>query len=190
MSGRKRRVARARGRAGVLSRVGEGVVVGLVVAACLLARDWVVDYCDRQAEIAYIRDVIVSGRLAVSSAQAGTVAVLLPDRRVRSEFRSREAAQEEQWRRFVAELSDVLAHRTSRLTFEETRELRRRFPGLVVDGQRLLGDPLDIIIRADVPAHYRDMFVQAESVRWLGLPPASQALREGLIPASRQEAGE
>ena len=45
-----------------------------------------------------------------------------------------------------------------------------------MDGRRLLGDRLDIIIRADIGMHYKDLFSQAESVDWLRLPPAPQHL--------------
>ena len=175
---------------GVVLRIIEGVSIGLVVATILLAKDWLTDRWDRQDEIAYIREVIVSARLDISKARAGRVAVqTLGSSAFRVKRRSREEAQLEAWRIFTAELSDVLAYRTSRLTYDEKRELRRRFPGISVDGRRLLGDPLDVIIRAGVSMHYRDIFSQAESINWLGLPPASQEVADGLAPANRRVAG-
>ena len=176
---------------GAVPRIIEGVTIGLVVAAILLAKDYLTDHWDREDEIAYIRGVVVSARLDISKAQAGRVAILTPGNPSPTlRHRSRADAQLEAWRNFTAELSDVLAYRTSRLTYDEKRELRDRFPGISVDGRSLLGDPLDIIIRAGVRMHYRDLFSQAEGISWLGLPPAPQDVTDGLVPADRREAGE
>ena len=168
-----------------ISRIVEGVTIGLVVAAILLAKDWYTDYCSRQDEIAYIREVIMTARDNISNAQASPVATLSPGGAYRTEHRSREDAQLEAWQVFIARLSDVLAYNTSQLTYEEKRELRRSFPGTTVDGRRLLGDKLDIIIRAEVRMHYKYLFSQAESINWLKLPPASKTVMDGLVPANR-----
>ena len=190
MDGGKRLGVMARWFDGTILRIIEGVTIGLVVAGILLAKGCLTDHYSRQDEIAYIRDVIVSARRDISEAQAGPVAFLIPGSPgFRTQHRSREEAQKEQWQKFIAELSDVLAYRTSRLTFAEKRELRHRFPGITVDGRRFLGDSLDIIIRAEVRMYYRDIFSQAESISWLGVPPASQDVMDRLIPASRHEAG-
>ena len=188
MDGKKRKGVKARSFDRAIPRIIEGVSIGLVVAAILLAKDWLTDHWDRQDEIAYIREVIVSARLAISKAQAGDVAVQIQgSSHFHVQHRSREKAQQEAWQILTAKLSDVLAYRTSRLTYDEKRELRQHFPGITVDGRRLLGDSLDIIIRGGVSIHYRDIFSQAESIRWLGLPPASQDVADGLVPANRHE---
>ena len=174
---------------GTFQRIIEGVVIGLVVSIILLAKGCFTDHYSRQDEITYIRDLIVTNRDAIASAQAGPVAVLISGSRPRTHHRSREEAQEERWQGFVAELSDVLAYRTSRLTFAEKRELRKHFPGITVDGRKLLGDPLDIIIRNGVRIHYRDIFSQAESISWLDLPTASQDVMDRLVPANRVDSG-
>lgn len=180
----------ARSFDGTILRIIEGISIGVVVATILLAKDWLTDHWSRQDEIAYIQEVIVSARLEISKAQTGRVAVLIPGSPLfRTQHRSREQAQFGVWQSFIAELSDVLAYRTSRLTFDEKRELRQRFPGITVDGRRFLGDSLDIIIRAEMRMHYRDIFSQAESISWLGLPPASQDVVDGLVPVNRHEAG-
>ena len=190
MDARNGKGLKARFLDGALPRITEGVTIGLVVAAILLAKDWLTCYWDRRGEIAYIREVIVSGRLDISKAEAGSVVTLTPGSPPSApRHRSRADAQLEAWRVFTAELSDVLAYRTSRLTYDEKRELRDHFPGISVDGTSLLGDRLDIIIRAGVRMHYRDLFSQAEDIDWLDLPPASQAVEDGLVPADRREAG-
>ena len=187
MDSKKRQGVKARLLDGAILRVIEGVSIGLVVAVILLAKDWLADHQHRQDEIAYIREVVMAARLDISKAQAGNVAVQIQgSRRFRVQHRSREQAQKEAWYLLTAKVSDVLAHRTSRLTYDEKRELRQRFPGITVDGRQLLGDSLDIIIRGGVSMHYRDIFSQAESIEWLGLPPASQEIADGLVPASRQ----
>ena len=190
MDARKGKGVRARFFDGAIPRIMEGVAIGLVVAAALLAKDYLAGHWDRQDEIAYIRDVIMSARLDISKAQAGPVAILTPGNPSPTRIhRSRADAQLKAWRIFTAELSDVLAYRTSRLTYEEKRELREHFPGISVDGRSLMGDRLDIIIRAGVRMHYKDLFSQAEGISWLGLPPASQEVADGLVPADRREAG-
>ena len=188
MDGKKRKEMKARYFDGAILRIIEGVSIGLVVAAILLAQDWLADHRDRQDEIGYIREVIMSARLAISGAQAGDVAVLVQGSpHFHVQHRSREKAQEEAWQILTAKLSDVLAYRTSRLAYDEKRELRQHFPGITVDGRKLLGDPLDIIIRGGVSIHYKDIFSQAESIKWLGLPPASQDVADGLISANRDK---
>ena len=188
MDSKKRQGVKARHFYGAIPRIIEGVSIGLVVAIILLAQDWLVDHRDRQDEIAYIQEVVVAARLDISKAQAGDVAVQIQGSpRFRVQHRSREQAQKEAWHILTAKLSDVLAHRTSRLTYDEKRELRQRFPGITVDGRRLLGDSLDVIIRGGVSMHYWDIFSQAESIEWLGLPPASQEIADGLVPANRHE---
>ena len=166
----------------------EGVTIGVTVAGILLCKDGLENHWDRQAEIGHIREVILSARLAIAKAQAGTVAVPIQIQGrtfFREQHRSREEAQEEQWRRLTAKLSDVLEFRTSRLTYDEKRELRKHFPGTAVDGRRLLGDGLDVILRNEISMHYKDMFSGAESIEWLGLPPASEDVVDGLIPPGR-----
>lgn len=175
---------------GAIRRITEGVLIGLGVAAILLTKDCLTDHQNRQDEIAHIRDVIVSARLDISNAQAGRVAILNRGSAAPTiRDRSRAEAQREAWRVFTAHLSDVLAYRASRLTYDEKRELRTHFPGISVDGRSLLGDRLDIIIRADVGMHYRDLFSQAENIDWLRLPPAPQEVMDRLVPANRREAG-
>ena len=190
MDAEKRREVKARYFDGAILRVIEGVSIGLVVAAILLANDWLEDHRERQDEIGYIREVIMSARLAISKAQAGDVAVQVQiqgNPYFQVQHRSREKAQEEAWQILTAKLSDVLEYRTSRLTYDEKREIRQHFPGIAVDGRKLLGDSLDIIIRGGVSIHYKDIFSQAESIEWLRLPPASQDVADGLIPANRDE---
>lgn len=160
---------------------------GLLVAVILKLFNSHTDYLDRQEEIASIRDVIVSGRLNISKAQAGSVVSPIPGRPgiFRKLHRSREEAQLVEWQKLIAKLSDVLEHKVSRITFEEKRELRMSFPGIEVDGKKFLGDGLDIIIRAQIRMHYKDMFSSAERIIWLELPPVSQEVMDRLIPADR-----
>ena len=170
-------------------RVLEGVAIGLVVAVILLAQSCHVEHNERQDEIAYIRDVIVAARYRISEARAGEIVML---RQVQGQQlyskrnRSRNEAQEEEWNKLIAKLSDVLAYRTSRITYEEKRELRKHFPGIYIYGTPLLGDGLDIIIINEIPIHYKDIFSQAEEIEWLDLPSAAHELMEKLIPAGRE----
>ena len=75
MDTRKAKEVRARFLDGAIPRIIEGVTIGLVVAAILLAKDYLTNHWDRQDEITYIRAVIVSARLDISKAQAGPVAI-------------------------------------------------------------------------------------------------------------------
>ncbi|MDD9981354.1 MAG: hypothetical protein OXU81_08370 [Gammaproteobacteria bacterium] len=186
-------VALARNLAGYLKaagpRVVEGVTIGLIVAAILLTKDWYVEHRERQDEIAFIRDVIVSSRSRIAEAHAGVVATPVRVQGVlaySTRHRSRDQAQAEEWHKLVAKLSDVLAYRTSRLTYDEKRELRDRFPGISVDGNLLLGDGLDVVISSGIRMHYKSIFSQAEKMEWLDLPPASDELMEKLIPEGRE----
>ena len=56
------------------------------------------------------------------------------------------------------------------LTYDETRQLRRAFPGIVVDGKKMLGDYLDIVVGSGMRISYKDAFRQAEQVKWLKFP--------------------
>ena len=155
-------------RRGWFSRIGEGVTIGLVVAFILLGRDWLVDYLDRQEEIAYIRDLIVSYRSSIAKAQPMEVYVIGRG----PEHRTKEEMQKTEWDKFTARLSDVLANRTSHLTFDEKRGLRYAFPGIAVDGRVLLGDSLDTILNPSVRMSYDDIFGQVnERLEWIELPP-------------------
>ena len=176
---------------GALPRVVEGVTIGLVVAGILLAKDGFTDYWDRRGEIAYIRGVIVSGRLDVSKAQAGSFVTLTPGSPPSApRHRSRADAQLEAWRVFTAELSDVLAYRTSRLTYDEKRELPDHFPGNLCRWQ----EPPGRSARHHPPCR-RAHALQGPvlpgreiSTGW-SLPPAPQEVEDGLVPADRPEAG-
>ena len=113
-------------------RIVEGVTIGVVVAAILLGKDWLVDHRHRQDEIAHIRHLIVSARSDVAESQpVDNVMELRPEGWIRRPY-SKEDMQRRVWGKFIAKLSDVLEHRTSRLTYDEKRELRQHFPGMVL----------------------------------------------------------
>ena len=153
---------------GTVLRIVEGVTIGVVVAAILIGKDWWADQRHRQEEIAHISDLIVSARSDISEAQPTNVAEYSSGRLTPRHY-SKEDVQRWRWDKLIARLSDVLAHRTSRLSYDEKRELRLRFPGIAVDGRSLLGDGLDVIVKNRIPISYEDMFTQAEEVEWLGL---------------------
>ena len=159
-----------------LLRIVEGVTIGLVVAFILVGRDRLSDYNDRQEEIEYIRDLIVSYRSSIADAQALEVYVLGKG----PEHRTKEQMQKVEWDKFIARLSDVLANRTSHLIFDEKRDLRYAFPGISVDGRVLLGDSLDsILIGNMVRISYDDIFGQVNKrLEWLELPPLDKESAE------------
>ena len=159
-----------------LLRIVEGVTIGVVVAFILLGGDRLSDYNDRQEEVEYIRDLIVSYRSSIADVQGLEVYVLGKG----PEHRTKKQMQKVEWDKFIARLSDVLANRTSHLTFDEKRDLRYAFPGISVDGRVLLGDSLDsILIGNMVRISYDDIFGQVNKrLEWLELPPLDKESAE------------
>jgi len=143
-----------------MPRIVEGVTIGIVVAAVLAATNWLVDQAHRQEEIAYVREMVEAARSDVSRAMLADAKgdyVPVLGRRADDRKHTRSIV----WDRFVARLSNVLRHRTSRLDYDERMELGRTFPGVAVDGS---------VVVEGRPSSYKAAFAEAETIGWLALP--------------------
>ena len=143
---------------GIISGAAGGAIAGIVVSIILAAYRLIVAKCQRRDQINHIREMITNDREQVYGSPDEENALSEPNRPSSDEFRYTYFSG------MRRELELALDGRSSEITFDEIRQIRRIF---VVDDllRRKAPDKCPTGLR-----HYDKIFGDLEKIEWLKLP--------------------
>lgn len=162
---------------GIISGATAGAIAGLVVSIILGVYRLIAAKCRRKDQVRHIREMITNDREQLYGVFDEETASVDPNRPSPDVFRH---ALLGGMRR---ELEPALDGRSSEITFDEVRQIRRTF---VVDD----------LLRSKTPdsypeglRHYDGIFGELEKIAWLELPQRGSAKANPLAPSSTNSSG-
>lgn len=143
--------------AGIIAGTIAGIVAGLVLAGFSEHNDRIDKREKRRDQVKYLSDLIAAFRTQIFDTKED---VFFPPT---NQTLSRDNIRKARFDELRRELESALAERSSRLTYDEIRQVKNVFIGLHKLHPKLV----------PTAKWYIDTFRKAESINWLKLPPTT-----------------